>query len=68
MFPIQQKGANWLGGNCCREELAQIGLLLLQAGASVSPRDAAGRQALHAAAEVRASPGFHFTGPWLGAV
>jgi hypothetical protein len=36
----------------CRGELAQIGLLLLQAGASVSPRDAAGRQALHAAAEV----------------
>lgn len=39
--------------HCYREELAQVGLLLLEAGASVVPRDAAGRQALHAAAEVR---------------
>lgn len=35
----------------CREELAQTGLALLAAGASVAPRDAAGRTALHAAAD-----------------
>lgn len=35
----------------CRDELTPAGLALLEAGASVAPRDAAGRTALHAAAD-----------------
>ena len=40
----------------CREDLAPVGLALLDAGADAGLRDAAGRTPLHAAAEAGSAP------------